>query len=60
MYCRVFTLKLGFSKIAKKAKQFLRKIPFVNQIYTTISQIINIVESDKSNYLSKGSSCRVS
>lgn len=49
-----FTLKLVFfAKIAKKAKQFLRKIPFVNQIYTTISQIINIVKSDRATTYQK-------
>ena len=49
-----FTLKLVFfAKIAKKAKQFLRIIPFVNQIYTTISQIINIVKSDRATTYQK-------
>lgn len=49
-----FTLKLVFfAKIAKKAKQFLGKIPFVNQIYSTISQIIDIVKSDRSTTYQK-------
>lgn len=49
-----FTLKLVFfAKIAKKAKQFLGKIPFINQIYSTISQIIDIVKSDRSTTYQK-------
>lgn len=44
-----FTLKLVFfAKIARRAKQFLSKIPFINQIYSTISQIIDILKSDRS------------
>ncbi len=38
------TLKMVFfAKIAKKAKTFLAKIPFINQIYSTISQIIDVI-----------------
>lgn len=49
-----FTLKLVFfAKIAKRAKQFLSKIPFINQIYSTISQIIDIVKSDRSTTYQK-------
>ena len=49
-----FTLKLVFfAKIAKKAKQFLSKIPFINQIYSTISQIIDILKSDRSTTYQK-------
>ncbi len=49
-----FTLKLVFfAKIAKKAKQFLSKIPFINQIYSTISQIIDILKSDRSTSYQK-------
>lgn len=49
-----FTLKLVFfAKIAKRAKQFLSKIPFINQIYSTISQIIDILKSDRSTTYQK-------
>ena len=49
-----FTLKLViFAKIAKSAKQFLSKIPFINQIYSTISQIIDILKSDISTTYQK-------
>ena len=53
MYCRVYFETGIFCKNCKKAKQFLRKIPFVNQIYTTISQIINIVKSDRATTYQK-------
>lgn len=49
-----FSLKLlFFAKIAKKAKQFLAKIPFINQIYSTISQIIDVLTSDRASSYQK-------
>lgn len=48
------TLKMVFfAKIAKKAKAFLAKIPFINQIYSTISQIIDVITSDRSKTYQK-------
>lgn len=48
------TLKMVFfAKIAKKAKTFLAKIPFINQIYSTISQIIDVITSDRSKTYQK-------
>ena len=48
------TLKIVFfAKIAKRAKAFLGKIPFINQIYTTISQITSIIASDRSKTYQK-------
>ncbi|MCB8566247.1 DUF502 domain-containing protein [Fusobacterium ulcerans] len=48
------TLKIVFfAKIAKRAKTFLGKIPFINQIYTTISQITSIIASDRSKTYQK-------
>lgn len=48
------TLKIVFfAKIAKRAKAFLGKIPFVNQIYSTISQITDIIASDRSKTYQK-------
>lgn len=53
MYCRLYS-KIGiFAKIAKRAKQFLSKIPFINQIYSTISQIIDILKSDRTTTYQK-------
>ena len=49
-----FSLKLlFFARIAKKAKQFLGKIPFINQIYSTISQIIDVLTSDRASSYQK-------
>lgn len=48
------TLKMVFfAKIAKKAKAFLAKIPFINQIYSTISQIMDVITSDRSKTYQK-------
>ncbi len=49
-----FTLKIVFfAKIAKKAKSVLGKIPFINQIYSTISQIIEVITSDRAKSYQK-------
>lgn len=49
-----FSLKLlFFARIAKKAKQLLEKIPFINQIYSTISQIIDVITSDRASSYQK-------
>lgn len=43
-----FTLKIVFfAKIIKKAKELFIKIPLIKQVYTTISQIIEVVVSDR-------------
>lgn len=43
-----FTLKIVFfAKIIKKAKELFIKIPLIKQVYTTISQIIEVAVSDK-------------
>lgn len=43
-----FTLKIVFfAKIIKKAKELFIKIPLIKQIYTTISQIIEVAVSDR-------------
>ena len=53
-YFQILTLKIVFfAKIAKRAKAFLGKIPFINQIYTTISQITSIIASDRSKTYQK-------
>ncbi len=43
-----FTLKIVFfAKIIKKAKELFIKIPLIKQVYTTISQIIEVAVSDR-------------
>lgn len=43
-----FTLKIVFfAKIIKKAKELFIKIPLIKQVYTTISQIIEVTVSDR-------------
>lgn len=43
-----FTLKIVFfAKIVKKAKELFIKIPLIKQVYTTISQIIEVAVSDR-------------
>lgn len=43
-----FTLKIVFfTKIIKKAKELFIKIPLIKQVYTTISQIIEVAVSDR-------------
>lgn len=43
-----FTLKIVFfAKIIKKAKELFIKIPLIKQVYTTISQIIDVAVSDR-------------
>ena len=43
-----FTLKIVFfAKIIKKAKVLFIKIPLIKQVYTTISQIIEVAVSDR-------------
>lgn len=43
-----FTLKIVFfAQIIKKAKELFIKIPLIKQVYTTISQIIDVTISDR-------------
>ncbi len=43
-----FTLKIVFfAKLIKKAKELFIKIPLIKQVYTTISQIIDVAISDR-------------
>ena len=43
-----FTLKIVFfAKIIKKVKELFIKIPLIKQVYTTISQIIEVAVSDR-------------
>lgn len=43
-----FTLKIVFfAKLIKKAKELFIKIPLIKQVYTTISQIIDVAVSDR-------------
>lgn len=43
-----FTLKIVFfARIIKKAKELFIKIPLIKQVYTTISQIIDLTMSDR-------------
>ena len=43
-----FTLKIFFfAEIIKKAKELFIKIPLIKQVYTTISQIIEVAVSDR-------------
>lgn len=43
-----FTLKIVFfAKIIRKAKQLFIRIPLIKQVYTTISQIIDVTISDR-------------
>lgn len=49
-----YTLKIVFfAKVAKRAKNILSKIPFINQIYSTLSQIIDVIKSDRTSTYQK-------